>query len=274
MINQQLLNYIKQQLQRGVDREKIKNSLLANGWQETDINEAFVFINSSNLQSSPEKIPSQQFSAPSQQPKRKKNKALLAIIFVIGLLVVSGGAYYGTEVLKRTEAPELSTHSQVIEEGEAIIENGEDEKAPLIVEGTVWDCFIIDDDEMWNCIANFANIFIANLKECQPAIGDVIIGGGEAFFGVAREYEIKGVENNKCVVQFRLRFGTASWEEVEQVFIEEGWAREEAEALIRLLNDQMICEYGPGEKILEYVAELEGCHGPLYNGMTEWKTTW
>jgi hypothetical protein len=44
MVNQQLLDYIKQQIQQGVDREQIKNSLLANGWQEEDINEAFALI--------------------------------------------------------------------------------------------------------------------------------------------------------------------------------------------------------------------------------------
>ena len=41
MINQQILDYIKQQLQQGVSREQIKSSLMTNGWQENDISSAF-----------------------------------------------------------------------------------------------------------------------------------------------------------------------------------------------------------------------------------------
>jgi hypothetical protein len=44
MTNQKLLDYIRQQLQQGVGREQIKSSLLVNGWQEADINEAFALI--------------------------------------------------------------------------------------------------------------------------------------------------------------------------------------------------------------------------------------
>ncbi|HPN89692.1 MAG TPA: DUF2339 domain-containing protein, partial [Candidatus Paceibacterota bacterium] len=36
-----LFDYVKQQLQLGTDREKIKNSLLSNGWQISDVEKAF-----------------------------------------------------------------------------------------------------------------------------------------------------------------------------------------------------------------------------------------
>ena len=36
MINQQILDYIKQQVQQGVSREQIKSSLMTNGWQASD----------------------------------------------------------------------------------------------------------------------------------------------------------------------------------------------------------------------------------------------
>ena len=54
MVNQQLLDYIKQQLQRGVSKEEIKNSLLANGWEEKDIEEAFYLVSSSSSQVQPQ----------------------------------------------------------------------------------------------------------------------------------------------------------------------------------------------------------------------------
>ena len=44
MINQELLNYIKQQSSRGISKEEIKNNLITSGWSETDINEAFALV--------------------------------------------------------------------------------------------------------------------------------------------------------------------------------------------------------------------------------------
>ncbi len=41
MINQQLLTYIKQQLQQGINNEQIKQSLIIKGWQVGDIEKAF-----------------------------------------------------------------------------------------------------------------------------------------------------------------------------------------------------------------------------------------
>ena len=40
MINQQLLDYVRQQLAAGVSKEEISKSLIAAGWQASDVNEA------------------------------------------------------------------------------------------------------------------------------------------------------------------------------------------------------------------------------------------
>lgn len=55
MVNQQLLDNIKQQLQQGISREQIKNSLMAKGWRAQDIDAAFSVMSSldSQRQSSP-----------------------------------------------------------------------------------------------------------------------------------------------------------------------------------------------------------------------------
>ncbi len=50
-----LLDYIKQQLKQGAGREEIKNSLMANGWQVSDIEKAFSSITSSAQSSQPAK---------------------------------------------------------------------------------------------------------------------------------------------------------------------------------------------------------------------------
>ena len=41
MANQQLSNYVRQQLQQGKGKEEIKSELLGAGWQEADINQVF-----------------------------------------------------------------------------------------------------------------------------------------------------------------------------------------------------------------------------------------
>lgn len=55
MVNQQLLDYIKQQLQQGVSRDNITNNLISQGWQQSDVNEGFSSIEnfSSSQVSSP-----------------------------------------------------------------------------------------------------------------------------------------------------------------------------------------------------------------------------
>ncbi len=59
MINQQILDYIKQQLQQGIGREQIKSSLMSNGWQESDINEAFGTISNNPVPSPHSPVPPQ-----------------------------------------------------------------------------------------------------------------------------------------------------------------------------------------------------------------------
>ena len=59
MINQQLLDYTKQQLQRGASQEQIKNSLMASGWRESDVNEVFSSVSNVSSHQSQAPIPQQ-----------------------------------------------------------------------------------------------------------------------------------------------------------------------------------------------------------------------
>ena len=72
MINQQLLDFIKQQSQQGVGNDEIRKSLLANGWQSVDIEEAF---------GTPQ--------IPVQPKKRRWKKIILITIGVIVLLIIA-----------------------------------------------------------------------------------------------------------------------------------------------------------------------------------------
>jgi competence protein ComGC len=62
MINQQLIDYIRQQIQRGIDKEQIKNSLIASGWQLQDIEEAFSIVLNSDNKSQSFLMPNQKIS--------------------------------------------------------------------------------------------------------------------------------------------------------------------------------------------------------------------
>ncbi len=67
MANQPLLDYIQQQRRQGIREEQIKNALLANGWQENDLNEAMENIPNDPFPSSLPPVP-QQAQASSQGP--------------------------------------------------------------------------------------------------------------------------------------------------------------------------------------------------------------
>lgn len=99
MINQQLLDYIKQQLQQGVSREEIKRSLMANGWQAQDIEEGFNNIDIPNIPTT--------YSAAPVVASSSVWKIIAGI--VIGVAVLGGGAYLVSQTIFKSEkAPEIS----------------------------------------------------------------------------------------------------------------------------------------------------------------------
>ena len=77
MINEQLIAYIKQQLRAGISKEEIKNILLANNWQEGEINETFIMVEKLNQPIS------QSTQESFTQPQNKSNKLLKVIIFSV-----------------------------------------------------------------------------------------------------------------------------------------------------------------------------------------------
>jgi hypothetical protein len=83
MINQQLLDYIKQQLQQGVTQEQIKSALMANGWQAQDIDEGFNAINAP--------VSQKQSSNSSIKKPTKILKTVLVSIAGILFAVAAGG---------------------------------------------------------------------------------------------------------------------------------------------------------------------------------------
>jgi len=114
MVNQQLLDYIKQQLQQGISKEQIKSSLIANGWQARDIDEAFSFVSNPASQSSTVPPPAQTISSLpgataifSQAWAIYKQRlgtflgvmAIPMLIMVVFLAVLAGGGLLGVSLL-------------------------------------------------------------------------------------------------------------------------------------------------------------------------------
>src|SRR3989344_8476776 len=99
MINQQILDYIKQQLQQGISKEQIKSSLMTNGWQAQDIEEGFNNIDAPNISTA--------YSAAPVAASGGVWKMIAGI--VIGVAVLGGGAYLASQtIFKSEEAPKIS----------------------------------------------------------------------------------------------------------------------------------------------------------------------
>lgn len=72
MVNSQLSDYVRQQLQQGKNKDEIKNELLGAGWQEGDINQALGVSGSSQ---------------PPRPPKPSSSSFLPALAFAASFFV-------------------------------------------------------------------------------------------------------------------------------------------------------------------------------------------
>ncbi|HHD80394.1 MAG TPA: hypothetical protein ENK99_02110 [Campylobacterales bacterium] len=108
MITQQLLDYIKQQLEQRVGKEQIKSILLNNGWQENDIEEGVrkVEENQTNLSTSQnnqiENNPTSNFPSDNNQNHPNQKLFWISGIVVLTILVIISGIFYFSSS-KKTE---------------------------------------------------------------------------------------------------------------------------------------------------------------------------
>ena len=129
MVNQQLLDYIKQQLGQNVSKEQIKNSLVGNGWLASDVEEGF-----SAIAPQPAPVPRAPSPSPSpisniqpvqpiqhiqsisnlinptiQQPsftkqeKQKPKSGKKAILFLVILIILVGGGYFALKYFSNSK---------------------------------------------------------------------------------------------------------------------------------------------------------------------------
>ena len=102
MIHQELVTYIKAQLEQGVAQEGIKKTLIDSGWQAADVDEAFKSLTSPpSIETQPssagvsqlEKTLPESVTSFEEHPVSRFSKKLIILISVVGLLLVGGGAF-------------------------------------------------------------------------------------------------------------------------------------------------------------------------------------
>ncbi len=86
MINTEIVSYIQSELQKGVDKQSITNSLIANGWNTQDVNEAFAAMPSMPVSTAPS--PSSENTKMS--PWAKRISRLNNVFLVIYLILIFG----------------------------------------------------------------------------------------------------------------------------------------------------------------------------------------
>ncbi len=100
MINNELLNWMRQQIANGVTTDQISRLLRTQGWNETDLSEAFVSLSQSSKPTPPVPTPSapiqpiQMSPSPVSYPHRGLTLKLIGIILLVIIISGTGYAYW------------------------------------------------------------------------------------------------------------------------------------------------------------------------------------
>ena len=166
MLNQQLLDYIKQQFEQGATREQIESSLLASGWQAQDIEEGF------NALAIPA-IPSQLSNFLARVPKL----IWIASAFLIGAMTLTGVIYLSKQT-SQSAREKVSTNT---------------------ARGTRAVSEVLDCREDFPCLIQAAT-------DCKKAKGSysATVNIADIKQTTTSYYEIKGSEADRCSFYLRI----------------------------------------------------------------------
>jgi hypothetical protein len=235
MTNQPLLDFIKQQLQKGVDKDVISKQLLANGWTEEDIKEGFEEI---AKPAAPASGPFNTFIPPSYgiinlppnlTPKIQKetHSGKKIFYFLLILILLLGGAslfYFKNDLMNLSIVKEIlpnKTTTMIVETPVAQVPQISPQQnniiQPIVNSDTVTDCGTSNqnsDGELvykstnqngkpkTTTILNYKNDTAVNcmgqalLNNCQKATVQIQSKGG-----TIHTEEILGVNNQNCVLK-------------------------------------------------------------------------
>lgn len=174
MVNQQLLDFIKQQLQQGISQDQIKSILISNGWQLRDIEDGLNTINPSVTIG----------QSPISLVKPVVAMWKIVVVFLLGIIVVCGGVYFTYSNFFKSQKVETPVSKSNIP-----INTG----TKGAIQSNIIDCGNVDLKNI-DCFINAA-------KNCSQS--KVTATSQLNLFGVITDgsssYEIRGLEGGKCV---------------------------------------------------------------------------
>ncbi len=234
MINQQLLDYIKQQSQSGMSQEKIKSTLLATGWQEPDINEGLRAINTT-----PPSI------AGTSMKVGSSGKALkIALISLGGAAMIGGGIYAYTQNFFINQEPiEQTNNIDNLEQTAMPVEKNQDINIPAntnkeetIIVATTKDCGIADDynigERMYENTRSSGSITstVQNFDQVPSLVcmGNALLNNcqqaklsSKSEFGTIHTEEIIGGNSETCTI--KVTYGSVNDQDVEEKMYENSY---------------------------------------------------
>jgi len=233
MINQQLLDFIKSQLLKGLSKNSIISELKGNGWNDQDIQEGFSSINTplvhSTINPNVSSIENTTISDQSSGNSAKK----LVLIIVLFLIITGGvsGYYFRNDIpiikdlVKNKEVALINEIQQVeknqtqlatdteLPEGQSVIPNEQKDSAgsdgEVVTKKTVeietkGDSGILKYDiKITTDVTNIVdcgdeNCFVDKFASCLPSKMTSDIDGMGAVF-----YQIIGPQNGGCSMIFK-----------------------------------------------------------------------
>jgi hypothetical protein len=93
MINKELTNFIKEQLEKGADKDFISKGLLANNWTKQDIEEGFNAIDFKSKMTSPISNLNIQSNHLDTSVVESNHVAFKVVVTVLGLFILAGSAF-------------------------------------------------------------------------------------------------------------------------------------------------------------------------------------
>lgn len=237
MINDQLIEYIKQQLEKGSSGEIVYNRLLDKGWKYKDIKEGFDSVKKLNRDYIVKNISYNQKDYPESAVKKKKKSKFFVWFFVLLFILLGIFLYYKREEYKIVPFIKfLLTENQMIDDKKISASVGNGELAnnytnELIKENnnsslTNQEERVEDCGDNIDCFINSANlcqkakISISKIDEKEPL--------GLGTVDIQTEYEVLGPVEDSCLTRMRiLSYDLKYYQEIIDNLIEQGESLEE-----------------------------------------------
>jgi len=176
MITDQLLDYIKQQLSRGLEYDAISKELLNNGWEKRDIQEGFIAIRTHNTNLTKDSnIYNNIDIKTSSDSRRKLSKRMLLIIGSMLVLVSGTSGYYfrnDLPVIKDLSNRNSASISEIQDQDNIKSEIKQEETLPLTEEleqnQDINQSAIKDEPELIKNVEDIKVAVVDNTKVTPP----------------------------------------------------------------------------------------------------------